>query len=734
MIKFCTAIFTILLLIVTQARSQDIPVGGWRLHVSYDKIIDIDFSGETVYAAAEMGVAIFDQEDGSFSSLTRLDGLTGSGVTAIVSDNERAQLIIAYEDSNIDLVTASGVINYPVLRDVTTITGSRRVNDVLIHNSLAYLSTDYGVVVFDLAAREVKETWRDLGPSGSSAKVFNSSISGDSIAISTDKGVLIGNLNDNLLDYNFWKRFDDGVLASGARFVQWVNGTLYAAVTGTGVLQRTGNDFQLLVSYVPNEFMSFEADATSLIFSTTDRVVIYTPGSGFAEVTDSNISTPQMAKRNNDGHLWVGDLANGIVTDISGAFTALRPNGPSLSNNFRLRYADGKIYALAGGFSSDGEPLQEDGVVNVFTNGTWNNETLPFGDVTDITALYGNRYVSSFSGGLMQFKPDGTSVTYDGSNSPLLANELTGEISIAAIQPTTEGVWVTNYNTSTPLHFLKYDNTWSSYTPSLNEARYLTSLSTDLAGNVWGAVLPSAGGGLIFFDPETGESKRFIETAGFGGLPNRSVLSVVTDQDGYVWVGTSLGVGYFFSESADAVRPIFESRFLLKDESINKIVVDGGNRKWMATNRGAWLFSPTGEELIYNFNTTNSPLLSDVVKDIAINETSGEVFFATDKGIASFRSDATTGGESFGTVKIFPNPVTAKFNGLVGISGLANDAIVKITDVTGKLLWQGTANGGTAAWNVMDYNGRRAKTGIYLVFAAKSDGGDSAIGKIVIID
>jgi hypothetical protein len=733
MIKVCSGIFIIFLLSFVQGQSQDIPIGGWRLHISYDEIIDVDFSGETVYAAAEMGVAIFDQEDGSFSSLTKLNGLTGSGITAIGADNEREQLIITYEDSNIDLVTPDGVINYSVLRDVTSITGSKKVNDVYVHHSLAYLSTDYGVVVFDLAAKEVKETWRDLGPLGAEAKIFNASIFGDSIAISTDQGVLIGNLNDNLLDYNFWKRFDADEFSNGTSFVQWLDGTLYAAITETGVFQRIGNGFDLLASYGTNEFMSFESDANSLIFSISDKVVIYTPGDGFTEITDANITTPRIAKRSGN-ILWIGDSNNGIVTNITGVFSPLKPNGPSLGNNFRLRYANGKIYALSGGFSEDGLPLDHEPLLNIFENGTWDSETLTFNDLTDVTTLYNNRYVSSFSGGLIQFKPDGTLVVYDESNSPLLANETTGEISIAALEPTTEGVWVANYNTSSPLHFLKYDNTWTSYTPSLNQARYLTDLSVDLFGNVWGAVLPSEGGGLIFFNPETGETKRFTETTGAGALPNRSVLSVATDREGYVWVGTSLGVGYFFSESADAVRPIFESRFLLKDESINKIVVDGGNRKWMATNRGVWLFNPTGEELVYNFNTTNSPLLSDVVKDITIDEQSGEVFFATDKGIASFRSDATTGGETFATIKIFPNPVTAKFNGRVGITGLATDAVVKITDVSGKLLWQGVANGGTATWNVMDYNGSRAKTGIYLVFAATADGGDSAVGKIVIID
>jgi hypothetical protein len=193
-------------------------------------------------------------------------------------------------------------------------------------------------------------------------------------------------------------------------------------------------------------------------------------------------------------------------------------------------------------------------------------------------------------------------------------------------------------------------------------------------------------------------------------------------------------VCYFYAADEDAVRPIFENRFLLKDEKITDIEVDGGNRKWMGTERGVWLFNPSGDELVYNFNDQNSPLLSNVILDIAIDDETGEVFFATDYGIVSFRSGATSGGETFKSVKIFPNPVTAEFNGEVGISGLATDAIVKITDVNGKLVSEFQANGGTATWDVRDFRGKRPSTGIYLVFCALPDGSEKMVGKIAIIE
>ena len=186
--------------------------------------------------------------------------------------------------------------------------------------------------------------------------------------------------------------------------------------------------------------------------------------------------------------------------------------------------------------------------------------------------------------------------------------------------------------------------------------------------------------------------------------------------------------------NVNATRPIYDNRFLLRDENITAMAVDGGNRKWIGSENGVWLFDPLGEKLVYNFTTDNSPLLSNRIQCIGINPTSGEVFFGTEKGLASFRSDATAGNLNFENVKIFPNPVTSEFNGLVAIEGLSTDSTIKITDVAGRLVWQAMANGGTASWNIRDANGKRVETGIYLVFSTSAGGADKNVGKIAIVE
>jgi hypothetical protein len=299
---------------------------------------------------------------------------------------------------------------------------------------------------------------------------------------------------------------------------------------------------------------------------------------------------------------------------------------------------------------------------------------------------------------------------------------------------------VSNYGAPQPLHHLTFANVWSSYSFPQTASRYPLLLEVDFYGNVWLAPNPDQGGGIIVFDKGENASRYLTTTDGSGGLPNRSVRSIAVDRDGVVWLGTDEGVCYFpdptavFNAGVNAVRPIFEDRFLLRDDKVTAMAVDGGNRKWMGTERGVWLFDSSGETLVYNFTAENSPLPSNVISDIAVNHQTGEVFFVTDQGLASFRSDATGSDFQFQEVKIFPNPVTPDFQGTVGISGLATDAVVKITDVAGKLLWQTQANGGTASWNIRDYQGKRAATGMYVVFATSPDGSESVVGKIAVVE
>jgi hypothetical protein len=178
--------------------------------------------------------------------------------------------------------------------------------------------------------------------------------------------------------------------------------------------------------------------------------------------------------------------------------------------------------------------------------------------------------------------------------------------------------------------------------------------------------------------------------------------------------------------------------YLLQDELIKCIAIDGANRKWVGTTNGIFVQSADGRTTLGRYNISNSPLPSNFIEDIAINQASGEVWIGTGAGLISLRTDATLGGNVNGKKPYaYPNPVRPDYDGPIAIYGLARDANVKITDVAGHLVYEGTANGGQAIWNGRDYLGRRAASGVYLVYATSStsfDTPDAIVTKVVIVN
>ena len=141
--------------------------------------------------------------------------------------------------------------------------------------------------------------------------------------------------------------------------------------------------------------------------------------------------------------------------------------------------------------------------------------------------------------------------------------------------------------------------------------------------------------------------------------------------------------------------------------------------------------SADGTKQLLNFNTENSPLPSNNITDIAVNDVTGEVFIGTDKGLISYQGDATEGGETCEDYLVFPNPVLHNYNGPIAIKVLINNADLKNTDVAGNIVFHTKANAGLATCNRMNYKGERAQTGVYIVYVSNEDGTQTCTTKML---
>lgn len=732
------------------------------MHVPYRQAKTLANAGDKVYVAAEKGLFYYDKEFNTTEAITKVDGLQAQQLSTIGYDAVTNTLVIAYANTQVDLLQENKLYN---ISDIyrKPLAGEKKINSIRLHNRLAYLSTSFGVVVLDLQKREVKETYSNLGPSGAQVTVSASAIRQDSIYLATDHGLLAAPLQGlNLQDFHSWKRRDEGLPATSAVVDLAVLGeTLYAATATSGTYALKGKAWQENLLLPNTRVNSIKASDGYLAVATTEGLVLQNKSGQVQKLNHTLLAAPQKAVVE-AGVVWVADSRNGLVrlNQDGTRAEAFAPAGPFASDAFRLYASQGKVYAFSGGYDENNQPNGNKAGFYVYSkdwqsyNSTLSPNLTFFEDLVGATFNSQNQklYIASYGRGLIEWNgPDEVKV-YNGSNSPLLSAQSYTEkeqgIRVTDVATDTEGnVWVVNRSQlpSAPgLLALRPDGTWTPFVlPDIADGSNLDQLLLDDDGQKWLSVARRAnrGNGLVVFDSEQNKVRRLGTGEGRGGLPDGAVYSMAKDRNGDVWVGTGSGVGVYYnpgylfeSQPYDARIPVIAGRPLLDGQTVRSIAVDGANRKWMGTDNGLWLFSPEGDKLIQHFTVKNSPLPSDKVLSVAVVHETGEVFVATDAGIASYRAGATVTEGKPECAVVFPNPVRRDYTGLIGVSGLPNNADVRITDVSGTLVYKTQATGGTLAWDGRDYNGKRVKAGVYLVLSSGQDGEQTCISKIAVLD
>jgi hypothetical protein len=184
---------------------------------------------------------------------------------------------------------------------------------------------------------------------------------------------------------------------------------------------------------------------------------------------------------------------------------------------------------------------------------------------------------------------------------------------------------------------------------------------------------------------------------------------------------------------------------LLGDQRVNTIKVDGADNKWFGTESGGVLYTnPSGTTTLNNFSTQNSPLPSNKILKIAIDDSSGKVFFATEKGIVAYNSNVAPFGDVLEEVYAYPNPALKNHN-TVTITGrngnnLPKGTNVKILDVAGYLVYETNVvegqelQGGKVVWNKTNLAGRKVSSGVYIVLLSNDDASETTTTKIAIVN
>ncbi len=772
------------------AFSQGIGIGQWRDHLPYNEGITVAKVNNKIYCSTPYCLFYYNKEDNSINKLNKINGLSDFGVSCISYHKNLDILFIAYTNGNIDLLQNNHITNIPDIKRANLL-GKKTINNIYFKNDLAYLSCGFGIVVLDLVKEEVHDTYY-IGPQGNQIEVYDLTINDTSIFAGTEEGLYIADVdNPNLANFAAWSRstavphyesefrilssYEDYILTnikiSGTNkdTLFKFDGQLWKHfdtdnITSTNNINSS--DGLLLISE-SNKLLIYD-NSLSLLYSID---VSHLPGySGYLD------EYPNDALIDNDV-IWSADQRNGLVkiTEWGTFAESIKPSGPPSIDAYDMDNAGDDIWVAPGGKSSVWSAAYNSKGLFLFHDEEWEQYegygTPEIYGIHDFITVSSNPYDPGnvFAGAfrndssLVEFDNYQVVNVYDDENSSLQLWQAAGSIAVTGLDFDSYGnLWVANSGAPDILSVRINDGTNNGEWHAFNLGSSLTGvdigeLIVDNYDQKWIIKRKTIENPyyIIVFkdnntidDPSDDQVKGLTNSSGSGNIPGNKIYSIAVDQDGEIWIGSDNGISVIYNPenvftggNYDAERIIIPRNdgsglgdILLENEFVTSITVDGDNNKWIGTDdAGVFLLSEDGMEEIYHFTEEDSPLFSNLISTIAIND-NGEVFFGTSLGIISFRSKSTPAEPTFEDVYAYPNPVREGYTGSIGIKGLVKDANVKITDISGNLIYETRSLGGQAIWNGKNLQGRRAHTGVYLVFVSNDDGSQTLVTKILVIN
>lgn len=751
---------------------SQISIGEWREHFSYNKTTCVADAGDKVYVAGELAVFSYDKEEGSIERLSKINGLSDSEVQTIAYNKANNTLIIAYENSNIDVLKNNIIYNFSEIKR-KQISHSKTINKITFIENIAYLSCGFGIVLLDTDNLEFLDTYF-IGENASYLNINDISSNGNNLYAATDVGLYFADINEsNLSDYRNW-HLDTGIPDSTFKFniIASFNGYLFA----NQVNPSTENDTLYILN---NNIWSIFDEGFDNIKSitNTENYIVFTEKSS-AKVFDTSlneikkltwysvyggISTwPSMNYGIVDKNVafFIADNRYGLFHTNSNTPQITLPNGPANNFTSHAEFINGKIITTNGNNKATGWYAP---IFNVFENETWETYQITSDTARNFFSVAAhpnnpdNLFIGSWGYGIFEFNDNVWVKNYHHLNSSLqtISGYDYGYIRINDLTfDKNNNLWITNELVGEPISVKTDDDEWQSFSFNGSITKKQTQEIIVTQDNYKWVILGENKGILAFDDNNTPLDKSddlykiFSPHTSEGELISSTIYSIEEDKNGNIWVGTGEGVVIYYNPDDVFTDNIYADRiqltsygndtteqYLLSTDIVTDIETDGANRKWIATqNSGVFLVSDNGKEEIHNFNKYNSPLISNSINDIAINHKSGEVFILTDKGIMSYRSDATKANDFFENVYVFPNPVRPNYSGMITVTGLADDVNVKITDISGNVVFETNSLGGQAIWDGKTFDGRKVSTGVYLVFSTNSEGSQTFVTKLLFLN
>lgn len=771
--------FLFLFIFLSLVSFSQVKVGQWLDHLSYDYANSVSKVGNKVYVSNGSGLVTYNDGDNSIEKLTKIDGLSDIGVKFLRKNDYNDNLLVIYENTNIDVINPSGkIFNISDIKR-KIITGKKIINEIYFNGKYAYISCGFGIIVFDTDKLEIKDTYY-LGTAIANLEIYQVTSNDTAVFAATPTGMYYGSKSSNLSYYQNWKSLNIGIASGPYNSIVNFNGKI---ITNYSEFLKSGTSFKdTLYEYTSSGWLKYSINGNCtgaankklydyskynklLILDQWGVVEYTTGGTRLNYLTNYGFDYAQINDvfYENNSNFWVADNRLGLIKSGGSPWTPnekITVNGPENNYVNDLDIKDGLLVVAPVNLGDVFNPQYLSYKPNIYQDGEWKSLRSIFPDsLKDINSVAidpNDKTHMVFAGmesGIIDVKSNQIKGVYTYGNSPLIGYNGTNDIRVSGVSfDKNSNLWASITLGQKCISVRKPNNTWTLLDfEQIVVQPTISKIIFDKNDQAW-IVLPRNIGLMVYKDvnglsqPNSSNTKLLNGNIGNGHLPSNDIHSICEDKEGHIWVGTTKGITVFYnpenvftSANWDSQQILIEQdghvQLLLENDIITSITVDGVNRKWIGTeSSGVYCLSSDGQQEIYHFTQENSPLYSNLIIDIAVDETSGDVFIGTDKGIQSYRTDIIKGFDDFTKVHAYPNPIKPGFSGPVYITGLIDEAEVKITDVSGSLVWATKSQGGQVQWNLQTFSGTKATSGVYLIYCASANGDKSATAKLLIIN
>ncbi|PWK20475.1 type IX secretion system anionic LPS delivery protein PorZ [Xanthomarina spongicola] len=756
----------------------------WDGYFSYLNVKDVSKGNGKIYVAAENAIFTYDLETSELETLTTINGLSGEEISKIYYSEAYELLIIGYVnglieialDNNENILTVVDILDKPTIPPT-----DKKINHFEEYNEFVYISTDYGISVYDLSRLEFGDTYF-IGSGGSQIIVRQTAVSGDYIyAACINSGGLKRALvnSTNLIDFQEWEIISGGNVAAVESTDE---GDVYTVKVNRKVYRVVDTNLEFLVQ-IPDQTIDFRNVNNNLFLTTKNESYFFNGEFEQIDLIPIPVEYPtKFSATTMDGdYMYIGTEDFGLLkiayfnhNDI----TEIHPDGPLLNSPFAIQTIPNNLWVTFGDYSLtyNSYPEKERGFSHL-NNETWIN--IPYDSVLGARNLnkisvnpFNNQqvFISSFEDGLIEVNNDSPTILYDESNSGLHSaihptNPNFRSVRVSASTFDSSGVlWTMTGRVAEPL--TSYDpnsGQWDSFDftdliPDAFDGEWgYSDIEVDNNGTKW---IGAYNNGLIGFNNNNGIQLKSINTEE-QNMPTTFVSSVAIDKRNQIWIGTISGLRVLYNTSAFFTDSAIEAQqIIILDDGVPKellfqtyvsdIEVDGSNNKWIGTiGAGLFYFSSDGQQTIYHFTKDNSPLPTNNVVDVALDDATGVVYIATDKGLVSYNAGGSQTEVTLENAFIFPNPVRPSYdinNKKVKIRGITDSMNIKITDIEGNLVAEAQSNtnlryqgynleidGGTAYWNGKNLGNNTVASGVYMVMLNDLETFETKVIKLMVV-